>query len=79
MAFRTARNNPTQTVTLPTPTAEPFITASPSRSLSPVAMQPEFAEFQAAIATLSAAIAAYTANDPTLTPPVLILPLGFSR
>jgi hypothetical protein len=71
--------SPQQTTDVPTPTPALQFTPQPSRSLSGIGTQPEFQDFQAAVATLSAAIAEYTVNDPTLTPPQLVLPLGFNR
>lgn len=64
-------------VPTPTPTAAP--TPTPIRQPSAIAALPEFMQFKASVATLSAAIAGYNPQDPSLTPPTLVLPLGFGQ
>lgn len=70
---------PQQVAVTPTPTPTPMATPTPIRQPSTIAGQPAFLQFQSAVATLSAAIAGFSAQDPTLTPPTLVLPLGFSK
>lgn len=63
---------------LPTPTPQAITpTPTPVRTLSAVAGQAAFLQFEAANATLSAAIASYSVQDETLTPPTIVLPLGY--
>jgi len=64
-------------VVAPTPTPVLMPTPTPVRQPSALAAAPEFIQFKAAVATLSAAIAGYSSQDPSLTPPTLVLPLGF--
>jgi hypothetical protein len=64
-------------LTAPTPTPTPPA-PTPTPALSAIAGLPAFIRLEEAVATLSAAIAAYTPQDETLTPPTLVLPLGFS-
>lgn len=62
-------------IPLPTPTATP--TPTPIRVRSSLASQSAFLTLDANIASLSADIRNYEAQDPSLSPPVLTLPLGF--
>jgi hypothetical protein len=55
-------------------TPTPFAT----RKESLVASQAAFLRLNEAVQTMSAAIGSYNTQDPTLSPPVLELPLGFS-
>ena len=73
--IRASTNQEPAQITAPTPT----VNVTPTPPQSPITQQSAFAEFQSAVATLSAAIAAFTANDPTLAPPTLVLPLGFTK
>lgn len=77
--FGLSRLKPKETVVAPTPTPTPIATPTPIRQPSALATLPEFLLFQSSVATLSAAIAGYNPQDPSLTPPTLILPLGFDR
>lgn len=77
--FGILRVKPGETVVAPTPTSAPLSTPTPFRKQSAIASDSAFMEFQTNVATLSAAIAGYNPLDPMLTPPTLILPLGFSR
>jgi len=61
----------------PTPTSTPSPT--PIRELSGIAGDPAFAELEASVASLSASIRNFNAQDPSLSPPSLILPLGFPK
>lgn len=70
---------PKETAALPTPTPTPIATPTPIRQPSKLAGTAEFQLFQSAVATLSAAIAGYNPLDSTLTPPTLVLPLGFGQ
>jgi len=74
--IRASTNQEPAQTTAPTPTVMVTPTAAP---LSQITQQSAFTEFQSNVATLSAAIAAFTANDPTLAPPTLVLPLGFTE
>ncbi len=65
-------------VVAPTSTPEALI-PTPTPALSQIAGLPAFVQLEQALATLSAAIATYTPQDETLTPPTLVLPLGFSQ
>ena len=78
LGFSLYRQRTSTMVTAPTPTPEPP-TPTPTPALSAIATKPAFIQLEDAVATLSAAIAAYTPQDETLTPPTLILPLGFSQ
>jgi len=57
--------------TAPTPT--------PIRNLSTIATQSAFVTFDQSVASLSGVIRAYNIQDPSLSPPVLSLPLGFAQ
>lgn len=62
-------------VTEPTPT--PTVSTAQQKTLSPIATESAFMQFETAVATLSAAVAAYSPIDQTLVPPALVLPLGY--
>lgn len=64
-------------VTLPTPTPTVVITPTPIRTLSPFATTSAFMSLDAAIAAYATAVKGYNTNDPSLSPPVLDLNLGF--
>ena len=68
---------PTQTPEVPiiAPSATPSPT--PIRELSPVATQSAFISLETRLASVSAAITATNLDDPSLSPPVIDLPLGF--
>ena len=78
VGFSLYRQKASSVAVLPTPTLTPAI-PNPTPALSAVATQPAFIQLEEAVATLSAAIAAYAPQDEALTPPTLILPLGFSQ
>lgn len=61
------------------PIIAPSATPSPTpiRELSPVATQSAFISLQTRLASVSAAISATNLDDPSLSPPVIDLPLGF--
>ena len=59
----------------PTPTAVP--TPTPIRTLSPLASQSAFLSLETNVASLSSQLRNFVTEDPSLTPPVLDLPLGF--
>lgn len=67
------RNKPMPVVeqTVPTPTP------TPTHLPSALATQSAFLKLQANVASLSGAIKNYVVDDPSLSPPVLELPLGF--
>lgn len=71
---------PTKTAAVATPTpAPPTPTPTPIREPSLIASSSAFLQFQANVATLSAVIAGYNPQDSALTPPSLVLPLGFTQ
>ena len=71
---------PTKTAAVATPTpAPPTPTPTPVEQPSAIASSSAFLQFQASVATLSAAINQYNPQDATLTPPSLVLPLGFTQ
>ena len=71
---------PSRIVAVPTPTPSiPTATPTPVRTFSPVASQSAFMNLETATASLSAQINAYNIQDQSLTPPVLVLPLGFTQ
>lgn len=61
----------------PTPTVTP--TPSLTRQISSLASQRAFLSLQSEVASLSGAIDAYVVEDPSLSPPVIDLPVGFTR
>lgn len=65
----------------PTNTQAPALpqaaTPTPERALSPVATQSAFIALEAHVASLSAGVTNLVWEDPSLSPPVLELPLGF--
>lgn len=52
------------------PTPKPTTLPLPTQTLTPL---------EASVATISAAITQFDPQDPTLAPPVLVLPLGFDQ
>lgn len=62
-------------VPTPTPTAVP--TPTPIRTLSALASGSAFLSLETNVASLSSQIRNFVTEDPSLTPPVLDLPLGF--
>lgn len=62
-----------QVVEAPTPTQTPV------RMLSAIATQSAFVALEQTHASLSAALAGVNLDDPSLSPPVLDLPLGFGQ
>ena len=68
---------PVQESVLPTPTSTP--TPTPTRLLSIIATQSAFTALDARVASLSASLRTESLEDPSLSPPVLDLPLGFSN
>lgn len=71
---------PTKTAAVATPTpAPPAPTPTPIQQPSLLASSSAFLQFQSSVATLSAVIAGYNPQDSTLTPPSLVLPLGFTQ
>lgn len=61
------------------PIIAPSATPSPTpvRELSAIATQGAFISLEAHLASVSAAISATNLDDPSLSPPVIDLPLGF--
>lgn len=68
-----------QVVAIPTPIPTLTPTPTPIRRLSEVATQSAFLSLDSNVASLSTAISEYSVQDPSLSPPVLTLPLGFSQ
>lgn len=66
---------PTQITVIVTPTPSP----TPVRNMTTVATTSSFAAFDSAVASLSAKVQGYEENDPSLSPPSLVLPLGFTN
>ena len=62
-------------VPTPTPTAIP--TPTPIRTLSALASGSAFSSLETNVASLSSQLRNFVTEDPSLTPPVLDLPLGF--
>lgn len=68
-----------QVVDVPTPMPTITPTPTPVRRLSQLATQSAFLLLDTNVASLSSAISGYSVQDPSLSPPVLTLPLGFSQ
>jgi len=75
-AIRNAMQKPSPpAVPTPTPTATP--TPTPIRQRSPFATTSAFLNLDTAVSSFSASVKSYTTSDPSLSPPVIDLPLGF--
>ena len=61
----------------PTPIPTQITTPTPLRALSKLASESAFLALETSIASLSSDLASFVTEDPSLTPPVLELPLGF--
>lgn len=57
----------------------PTPTPTPVRILSVIASQSAFMALEAAYSSFSSSLTATNLDDPSLTPPLLHLPLGFTR
>ncbi len=68
---------PDQFTVAPTPT--PQATPTPLRTLSSIATQSAFLSVESETASLSGDLQLYQIQDPSLSPPVMDLPLGFSN
>ncbi|KKU82365.1 hypothetical protein A2973_01065 [Candidatus Gottesmanbacteria bacterium RIFCSPLOWO2_01_FULL_49_10] len=68
---------PRKTIQTPVPTQTP--TPTPRRELSIIASQSAFQSLDTSSQALMGAIRGYIPEDPSLSPPVLDLPLGFSQ
>jgi hypothetical protein len=75
--FATSRKPPVTIAPTPTPTNTPEPT--PVRILSPFATQSAFLQFETAVTSLPDTIQGAAIDDPSIVPPVLDLPLGFSN
>ncbi|MBI5449555.1 hypothetical protein HY948_04555 [Candidatus Gottesmanbacteria bacterium] len=64
-------------VLIPTPTTTIYPTPTPQRTPSVIASQSAFISLDASIQTLANDIGTLTIQDPSLSPPVLDLPLGY--
>lgn len=61
----------------PTPTPTLIPTPTPERIPSALATQSAFLKSETAVASLSSSVKNYVIDDPSLSPPILDLPLGF--
>ena len=73
----TKSTTPTPLVLTPTPTTIP--TPTPQRTPSAIASQSAFQLLDASVQSLANDLSTLTIQDPSLSPPVLDLPLGFSN
>lgn len=71
-------NSRKKIVAIPTPIPTVTPTPTPIRLPSLLATQSAFLSLDTHVASLSTAIRDYSVQDPSLSPPVLTLPLGFS-
>ena len=76
LVFITARK-PAPAPIVPTPTPTPMPTPTPVRQPSSIATQSAFLSLEASVSTLANDLNTLTLQDPSLSPPVLDLPLGF--
>lgn len=76
LVFTSGRRGSSTVAPMPTPTNTPVPT--PVRALSSYATQSAFIAFQQSVGTLSTSVQNVVLNDQTITPPTLVLPLGFS-
>ncbi len=72
-------NSRQQIVATPTPIPTLTPTPTPIRRHSQLATQSAFLSLDSNVASLSTAINDYSVQAPSLSPPVLTLPLGFSQ
>lgn len=63
--------------TFPTSTPTAIPTPTPIRTLSALASQSAFLSLSTGVASLSSQLRNFVTEDPSLSPPVLDLPLGF--
>jgi hypothetical protein len=71
--YQKQHQNPVTMQPTPTPTE-----TSVNKLVNPIATSSAFIELENSVASLSAKINSYNANDPSLSPPVIDLSLGFS-
>ena len=76
LGIRQAMQKP-QVVVIPTPSPAATPTPTPIRQLSAVATTSAFTNLDTAVSTLSTSVKSYNTSDPSLSPPVIDLPLGF--
>ncbi len=74
--IRSATQKPQITMT-PTPTTTMTPTPTPIRTLSPFATTSAFISLETSVASVAASVKTYNTSDPSLSPPILDLPLGF--
>lgn len=72
----TKQLQPVVTAPIPLPT---IIAPSPVRQIPAVATQSAFLRLDSSVASLTGAISAYSVEDPSLSPPVLEVPLPIPR
>lgn len=70
---------PTRAPEVPIIAPSPSPSPTPVRELSAIATQSAFISLEAHLASVSAAITVTNLDDPSLSPPVIDLPLGFER
>lgn len=63
----------------PSPTPPPTPTPTPIRVFSALSTESAYLYLDARVASLSASVKNYVVEDPSLSPPVLDLPLDFNR
>lgn len=63
----------------PTSNNTPSIVPTPIRTPSDIATQSAFMKLDSDVTALDTGLHAYSVTDPSLSPPVLTLPLGFSQ
>jgi len=66
-----------QVVVIPTPSPTASPTPTPIRQLSGVATTSAFLNLDTTVSSLSTSVKSYNTSDPSLSPPVIDLPLGF--
>jgi len=66
-----------QVVVLPTPSPTASPTPTPIRKFSAIASTSAFTNLDTAVSTLFTSVKSYNTSDPSLSPPVIDLPLGF--
>ncbi|OGG01809.1 hypothetical protein A2Z33_00930 [Candidatus Gottesmanbacteria bacterium RBG_16_52_11] len=63
---------------VPQPTGIP-VTPTPVREINPIATTSAFLDLESAVNQLTGAVSSYSPQDSAAAPPVLDLPLGFSK
>lgn len=76
LIYKNMQKSPKPAVVVQLP---PTPTPTPVRMLSTLATQSAFIKLETTISSLSSELNNYVVDDPSLSPPVLDLPLGFNR